>query len=113
MVPLEEEDLGEPPCSPLEGPVTREGDWELWPPIRVREGERRKTTVGGLNTSGHAPNQTLSGLTGHCLGETDFIWPCQTLFGQDSLSTEKNSRLETWMNLNFSDCNGTKHLYIV
>jgi hypothetical protein len=68
MVSLEEEDLGEPPCLPEECSVTREGDLELWPPVRVREGERRKTTVGGLNTPEHVPSWILSGLTGHCPG---------------------------------------------
>jgi hypothetical protein len=57
--------------------------------------------VGGLNTPGYTPSRTLSGLTEHCLGQTDFVWPCQTLSGQDSLSTEKNSKLETWKNLIF------------
>jgi hypothetical protein len=57
--------------------------------------------VGGLNTPGYTPSRTLSGLTEHCPGQTDFVWPCQTLSGQDSLSTEKNSKLETWKNLIF------------
>jgi hypothetical protein len=48
---------------------------------------------------GHASSRTLSGLIRHC--------PARTL------CLQRDSRLETWKNLNFAGCNATKHLYIV
>jgi hypothetical protein len=55
--------------------------------------------VGGLNTLGHAPSRTLSGHTELCPARPLCPW--------------KDNILETWKNLNFADCNATKHLYIV
>jgi hypothetical protein len=53
--------------------------------------------VRGLNTPGHASSRTLFSHVGLCLDRT--------------LCPQRDSRLETWKNLNFTDCNATKHLY--
>jgi hypothetical protein len=50
-------------------------------------------------------DRTLSGPAGLCLAMLDFARP--------GLYPQRDSRLETWKNLNFADCNASKHLYIV
>jgi hypothetical protein len=51
---------------------------------REKEREKREATIRSLNTPGSTSDRTLSGLTRHCPGQSDFVPPGLSVRNRDN-----------------------------